>query len=298
MKKRLLLPVIALLAASCKEVPVLIDDGSTVFSESTHVSPTVEQPETKNFLIEEVTGVQCVNCPLGTEKLDELNAQNNNRLHVIAVHQSSFSLPYPENKYDFRTGDDGKSIIQGIFGSQGNPPTACFDRWPIGNNSKYLVDGQTNFAAAVAEMKARANTTPLNLSLSSTYNAEKDQYDIEVTVRYTKAVTAQHGLTIYLTEGNIEDVQLTPGGKDNNYIFNHVFRKSILPAAGKVILADLETKEPGRVYTCLISFKIDPDDAFQATWKPENMDVTAFVSVVGNAEDRHVIQVQTSPLKP
>src|SRR5690606_8426794 len=257
-----------------------------------------ETPETKNFLVEEVTGVRCVNCPLGTEKLNELNAQNNNRLHVIAVHQSSFSNPYDESKYNFRTGDDGKSIIQGIFGSQGNPPTACFDRWPLGNNSEYLVDGQTNFAAAVAEMKALSNTTPVNLSVQSKYNAQRDEYEIDVAIRYTENVTGQHGLTIYLTENDIEDVQLTPDGKDYNYIFNHVFRKAILPAAGKIILSDLDTKEAGRVYNCRTILKIDASDPFQSTWKPENLEVTAFLSVANNPDDKHVLQVQSAPLIP
>lgn len=298
MKKCLLIPVLCtLLAASCTEVPVTIDDGTLVFEESTHVSSDIEDPETKNFLIEDVTGVSCVNCPLGTEKLDELNAQNNNRLHVVAVHQSSFSLPYEGSAYDFRTGVDGKSIIIGIFGSQGNPPTACFDRWPIGNSSTYLVDGQTNFAAAVAEMKNRESNTPLNMKVAATYNSETDQYDIEVTIHYTEAVTAQHGLSIYLTESNIVDLQLTPQGMDPAYVFNHVFRKCVLPAAGRIYLADFATKEAGRVYVCRTSVKIDTTDPFQATWKPENMEVVAFVSVADNPDDKHVIQVQKTKLK-
>ncbi|PSK90297.1 Omp28-related outer membrane protein [Taibaiella chishuiensis] len=287
---------VALFAASCKEHGVSIDGNESLAEDTTYVSGTVEQAETKNFLTEEMSGVRCGNCPEGAIFLEELNEANGNRFRVVAIHQGSLTNPIkdrvPNSIQDFTT-EDGRKILQLIFGEQGNKPCVSFDRWPIGNGTnKYLVDGASNWPPKIAEMKGKRDKTPVNLKVESKFNAEKDQYDITVTLHYTQAVTGDNKLFIYLTENNIKDAFVEA---DTLITYNHVFRKAVTAADGKLILNTV-TKEPGRVYIYRAALKIDKTDAKQAFWNPDNIKVVAFVSN-GTADDKSVLQVQETSLK-
>lgn len=287
---------VALFAASCKEHGVSIDGNESLAEDTTYVSGTVEQAEVKNFLTEEMSGVRCGNCPEGAIILEELNESNDNRFRVVAIHQGSLTNPItervPKSIQDFTT-DDGKKILQLIFGEQGNKPCVSFDRWPIGNSTnKYLVDGAGNWPPKIAEMKSKRDKTPVNLKVASKFNAEKGQYDITVTLHYTQAVTTDNKLFVYLTENNIKDAFVE---SDTMITYNHVFRKAVTAADGRLILNNVE-KGPGRVYIYRAAVKIDQTDAKQKFWVPENMKVVAFVSN-GTVEDKSVLQVQETNLQ-
>ncbi len=287
---------VALFAASCKEHGVSIDGNDSLAEDTTYVSSTVEQAEVKNFLTEEMSGVRCGNCPEGAIILEELNESNGNRFRVVAIHQGSLTNPItervPKSIQDFTT-DDGKKILQLIFGEQGNKPCVSFDRWPIGNGTnKYLVDGASNWPPKIAEMKSKRDKTPVNLKVESKFNAEKSQYDITVTLNYTQAVTTDNKLFVYLTENNIKDAFVE---SDTMITYNHVFRKAVTAADGRLILNNVE-KGPGRVYIYRAALKIDKTDAKQKFWVPENMKVVAFVSN-GTVEDKSVLQVQETNLQ-
>lgn len=286
---------LALFAASCKEHGVSIDGNESLAEDSTYVSGTVDPAEVKNFLMEEMSGVRCGNCPEGAIFLEELNDANDNRFRVVAIHQGSLTSPItertPKSLQDFTT-DDGKKILQLIFGEQGNKPCVSFDRWPIGNGSnKYLVDGASNWPPKIAEMKGKRDKTPVNVKVESKYNTSKDQYDITVTLHYTSAVTTDNKLFVYLTENAIKDAFIEA---DTMITYNHVFRKAVTAADGRTILTNV-SKEPGRVYIYRAALKIDATDPKQKLWKPENIKVVAFVSNA-TTDDKSVLQVQETSL--
>jgi hypothetical protein len=303
MKKTFIYTASALLlfAASCKEnvVPIDMTEG-TASEDSTYVT-TAEAPESRRLLIEELSGVTCVNCPQGAEKLELLSAQNPNQLSIITIHTGVFTDPIPgKSIQNFQT-DDGIKLRTQVWNGQGNKPTAIFDRLFLGSGTnKYFIDSDLGWANAILQDKAAHPSTPLNLSVKSVYNEGKAQYDIEVAVKYTQAVTGKHALHIFLTESKIIDVQeLSTHVYDMEYEFNHVFRKAITPAnTGKQILPGLTTdaKEAGRVYIYRTSLKVDASDAKQKFWKPENMTVIAFVTDM-DAADKHVMHVKEVKLK-
>ncbi|RYZ47238.1 MAG: Omp28-related outer membrane protein, partial [Sphingobacteriales bacterium] len=151
---------------------------------------------------------------------------------------------------------------------------------------------------ALIQDKAAHTTTPLNITVTSEYKEAKGTYDIEVTVRYTEAVTGKHALHLFLTESKIIDVQeLSEGIYKDDYEFNHILRKYITPVAtGRSIETGADLKEKGRVYIYRNSLKIDKDDVAQSYWKPENMKVIAFVTDM-SAADKHIMHVMETELK-
>lgn len=293
--------VLLLFAASCKEnvVPIDMTEG-TAAEDSTYVT-TAEAPESRRLLIEELSGVTCVNCPQGAEILEELSTQNPNQLSIITIHTGVFTDPIPgKSIQNFQT-NDGVKLREQVWNGQGNKPTAIFDRLFLGSGTnKYFIDSYTGWANAILQDKAAHPSTPFNLSVKSAYNEGKSQYDIEVAVKYTQAVTGKHALHIFLTESKIIDVQeLTSHVYKTDYEFNHVFRKAITPVStGKQILPGLATdaKEAGRVYIYRTSLKIDASDPKQKFWVPANMKVIAFVTDMGSI-DKHVMHVQETDLK-
>ncbi len=303
MKKTILYTASALLlfAVSCKEngVPINMEEA-TLAEDSTYVG-AIETPQAKRILIEELSGVACLNCPQGADKLEELDAANPGQLSIISIHTGIYSDAIKDkSKQNFQT-DDGIILRKQVWAEEASKPAAAFDRLPIGSGTnKYFVEGYPDWSAKINQIKAMHPTTPVNLSLTSKYNEKKDQYDIEVTIKYTQAVTAQQALHIFLSEDKIVDVQqLSAITFDMNYEFNHVFRKAITMATtGKIFLADQETKVAGTVYIYRTSLKIDTSDPKQKFWThPENMKVTAFVANIAN-DDKRVIQVQETKLIP
>lgn len=283
---------------SCKEHGVSIDGNDNLAEDTTYVSKTPEAPEPKNFLVEELSGVRCGNCPEAAAFMEDLNKQNQDRLKVVTIHVSHLARMITEREpksIQNLAVPEGLRIVQRLFGEVGNMPCASGDRWMLGNSgNRYLVDGANNWPTLISSMKAKSSTTPVNIKLESKYNTEKDQYDITTTVHYTKAVTGANTLSIYLTESKIKDAFIDA---DELITYNHVLRKAITAAEGKVILDSHPTKEPGLTYIYRTALKIDASDPAQKFWQPENMKVLAFVSASAPPEDIHVYQVQEVNLK-
>jgi thiol-disulfide isomerase/thioredoxin len=288
----------ALFAVSCKEHVVPIDGGDNQSEDTTYVSATVEQAEPKNFLMEELSGVRCPNCPEGAERLEELAKLNEDRIKIVTIHFGYLAVPITSGTHrsdqDLRS-DNGTDVVKRIFAEQGSLPCAATDRlYGVGNESnKYFISGSNNWANAIAHMKTTNATTPINMKVTSVFNTDKSRYDITVTLHYTKPVTGSNVLNIFITENKIKEAFMY---SDTPIVYNHVMRKSLTSFDGKIILDKFPAKEAGRVYTYRTSLTIDASDPNQSKWKPENMKIVAFVSAM-NAEDKHVFQVQEIDLK-
>lgn len=292
---------LSLIATSCKEtVPPTTISGGTPAEDSTYVDSKVDPPQTRRMLIEELTGVTCVNCPDGALVLKKMLADNPNTLSVMSYHTGSFSDPISGlSNQNFQT-PDGTSLRVKLWGSPNAYPTAIFDRIKINTavTNPLFVDGYGEWPAFLALDKTQYSTTPVNLSVTSQYDDTKKQYNIEVLVKYTQDVSSDNTLNVFLSQDNITDVQeYSPSKYDSFYVFNHVFRKALTdPIYGKIIAKGLP-KTTGRVYIYRTAIAIDPTDATQKYWKAEDMHVTAFVSVANDINDIHIMQVQQTSLK-
>lgn len=302
MKKVLMYSAAAMLlfAASCKENVIPIDTSAPVIAEDSTYKGDVEPAQQRRMLIEEMSGVTCTNCPQGSEMLESLNVQYNNRLSIVTIHTGTFSDPIPgKSIQNFQT-DDGRALRDLVWKGQGNKPTAIFDRLLIGKDGTYFNDGSPDWPAALVKDTVAHPTTPLNIELKTAYYEATSEYGVEVKVKYTQEVTAKHAIHIFLTQSKIIDVQqLSHSDFDDNFQFNHVFRDAITPVAtGQPVLpnATSDTKEAGRVYIYRARFKINPADSKQKYWVPANMKVVAFVSDMSSA-DKHVIHVQETNLQ-
>lgn len=290
--------LMALAFVSCKEQPVSINLDQSTWDTAYEASP--EQAQTKDLLIEEFTGVHCPNCPAGSDLLHTMNEEGAfaGRLHIVSIHSGTLTDPISNEAYnsvqDFRT-EDGDQMLKGIFGGDLFKPCAAVDRLKIGNSGSDYFGISTTWASMMQQALTDHPGTPVNINITCS-PAGENQFAVEVKVAYTEAVEGRQALSILLLENDIEDAQSFPNDY-RLYTFQHVFRKALSPYNGQEILPDLATKPAGQVYILRSTLTINPNDDQQKFWKPENMEVVAFVHQTGGS-DKRVLHSQEAKLIP
>ncbi len=62
------------------------------FSSCEEIAPTITPCQTDRvILVEEFTGIDCVNCPIGAQKLKELSTQNPGKIVIVGIHAGYFA---------------------------------------------------------------------------------------------------------------------------------------------------------------------------------------------------------------
>lgn len=283
---------------SCKEVPVMIDVEKREQSDTTYTESSVETAQTKNFLVEELSGVQCVNCPAGMNKLIEMSTTGEfkDRLIIASIHVGTFAWVIEgKSKQDFVVpGSD--QLLEMVLGGDPGKPCASFDRLKMNNQFNYLIPNYNQWPANILSAKDSANTTPVNIHVTSTPGANEDEFDINVKLHYTEAVNDKQVLGIYLIENDIVDAMKYAVYTDTAYKFKHVLRKYVTPPTGKPILSDVSIA-PGRVYEYKTKLTVDRNNAQEAKWNTDKMSVIVFVNS-GKDGQRKIYHAVETHLKP
>lgn len=185
----------------------------------------------RKVLIEEFTGVRCVNCPAGSEAIEQLLDIHGDKLIAVSIHAGFFSLPFEENEFDFRT-DDGSNILN-LLGSPLGYPTGVVDR-NIFDGEDELQIGKGKWAGTIEQQLAEEAT--VKLDFNSSYDAGSREVNFDIAVEYlTDLNISAPRLSVYMIENGIEDYQETPDGKQSDYLHKHVFRDAVTPFDGQVL---------------------------------------------------------------
>ncbi len=238
------------------------------------VIPPVGPPELgdRKVLIEEFTGVRCVNCPDGSAEIENLRSLYGDNLVAVSIHAGFFSEPYPENLYDFRTPEGTQ--LQAYLGEPEGYPTAVINRKQFTGQSS-LQTGRSNWAGFIAQESALPPV--ISIATAATYQSADRLLDIEVTAIPQTAIDFPLYLTLMITENGIEDMQYTNDGLQPDYIHKHVLRKVLSIPTGDPIGNAFASGNP-----IVRSFSYTLPD----TWKAENCRVIAFVhQATGSAKE-------------
>lgn len=253
--------------------------GSFFFS-CTEIAPVIPPLGDKKILIEEFTGVRCVNCPAGAAEIENLRAIYGDRLIVISIHAGDFAPPYSDSKFDFRTMEGNE--LEKLLGSPIGYPSAVINRKRFASQNALQV-----FRTTWAGFAANESSTPSVISLGfvKNYDATNRKLDVEVKLIPTETLTSDVRLSVALTESGIIDQQETPAGKKSDYTHKNVFRKMLTKFDGDV-LSGLKKGEPiSKTFNILLP----------ANWVAENCKLIAFVHK--NGVEKEVLQVNDVNLK-
>ncbi|PSR15255.1 MAG: hypothetical protein DA408_02225 [Bacteroidetes bacterium] len=258
-----------LLGFACDEVaPVLnpIDTGG---------GPVPVAEQERQVLIEEFTGVRCVNCPAGSAAIEALRAVYGVKLVAVSIHAGFFAQPYAESQENLAT-PIGNSILS-LLGEPLGYPTAVVNRTRFNGEENRQV-GQSTWAGYIAEELQHA--PQVKIDLQRTYNEATREVTVRADLYIVENITDPDvRLTVYLTENNLSDSQLTPAGQQNDYIHKHVFRTALGAFDGDQLSESLVA---GAVVSRSFTYTL------AANWNPEECHIVAFVHRGGS--DLKVLQ--------
>lgn len=222
-----------------------IDDGEQLI----YVKP---EPAKRVVLLEDFTGQRCVNCPKGTEVIEQLQQTYGDSV-IIAVGIHGGPLGFSGNDHQV-----------GLATDIGNE---YYDYWhleyqPVGLVNRLGAVDYTDWAKVVKEELAK--TALLHMSLAATLSDGQIQIHLS---EYGIDGQITGKLQVWLLEDQITAMQLMPDGTANtDYVHNHVLRAAVNGAWGEdFTIGEAERKEQ-RLTQIL-----------DGTWNSQHLSVVAFV---------------------
>ncbi|HRN93311.1 MAG TPA: Omp28-related outer membrane protein [Chitinophagales bacterium] len=251
---------------SCKEVGPNINLGSKskALVDTTYLE-TPQTPEDKNVVMEEFTGVQCVNCPAGHQIIKTLKASYGERLVVISYHTDFLGDPFSFTTEDLRT--EAAKQVQDYLVFDGYKPAASIDRFAFNSSQTSLLYTRNTWSNRVQQELTK--TSPVNILLSSMVDSASRKLTATVELNYTSTITDAQKITLVIIENNIVEPQLNTGNViDTFYTHNDIQRVFLTNALGDEITT---TTEAGRVVKKMYQTDLPP------TLNLNNLKLVAFV---------------------
>lgn len=226
----------------------------------------------QNLVIEEFTGVQCVNCPQGSDEISSYVASYPGKVIPISVHSGFFSTPVPgKSKLDFRTPDG--DFIYNYIGPPPFYPSAVFNRKIFSNSD--LVYNQESWAGNVK--KVLESPAKYGLSLETTYDASSREVIITINGIAKENIDDKILAHVMITESNIVEWQKYPNAEGfiTDYVHKHVLRGIVSNFTGDQVAENPKTKQQfSKKYT----YKLKDG------WVAENCEVVGFITYASKKE--------------
>lgn len=278
-----------LLCASCDEnAPFPLNLTPDTAQDTTYMG-TVDVAQTQNVLVEDFTGVQCVNCPQGHETLKNLEEANPGRVIGISIHAGDLSDPLPNSDSSFVL-PQGLALYN-LLGVEGLP-AASINRIHFPNQDFIPVVGAGNWTAKVNEQLTQTQAS-VNMYLDKQYDAATRQLSIITELRYPQTIdnAVEHRINVYIAESAIIDPQeTTENGQTfviEDYEHNNVLRQMVTFVDGSTV--NTPDKQAGRVVVKTFNLTLPPN--FDAN----HCHIISFVQEK-TGDSQKVLQVQQSPI--
>ncbi len=275
----LLVLLLGLNACEEKEYPAIIlnTEADTTLVDTTYMLSEIPAKQDKVVVIEEFSGVQCVNCPQGARTVEEILAANPGRVISTVMHAGGFADPFSNSQEDFAI-DETEDL--NTFFTVAGYPAAVIDRTIFDGQDQEAIAANLTSWEVFTEERLEL-TTPVNLSVTIEYNDETRRLKSSVEAVYTEMVEEEHKLSVFLVENGIIDLQDDIDfGLIEDYEHNHVVRDMLTASRGIVLYEG--TKEAG--LTVFKEFAIELKD----NWKPEKCEIVAFIHK--SLESKEIVQ--------
>jgi len=217
-------------------------------------------------LIEEFTGAQCTNCPIGHRKLAELASVYGDSIVVVSIHAGEFARPNANKGYptDFRTaaGEELNTRFR-VFAY----PAAVIDRSKIDGTS--FVVGVQNWGSAIARQLQLS--TPIAIETHAALDTVSNQLAITVRIQCTQDIGYPLNIGYYIVEDSVVAPQLDNGVYIPDYIHRHVLRDAPLGAYGEALISS--QAPAGTQLTRTFTYNLGDQ-----RWNRQHLEVVVFVT--------------------
>lgn len=272
MKKSFLFILLSLfLWTGCEELPPTVNPLMGPPEEP----PIVVDDQLRNVLIEEFTGVTCVQCPGGSAEIEALLGIHGSRLVAVSIHAGDFSFPFPDSQVDFRS-DEGNQLIN-YLGSPYGYPSAVINRKKFDGEFDLQL-GKDQWAGYIELEKAE--TPKVRIGVRTDYNESTGGITVDAKLFVDETVDNPNArISVMITESGIVDKQDSTNGIIEDYEHKHVLRGMLTSFQGDAIPFDLVAGAEGEItFTGTLG----------ADWVPDKCKVIVLVHI--NDADKDVLQ--------
>lgn len=232
----------------------------------------------QKLIIEEFTGVQCVNCPQGSDEIASFVAAYPGKVIPVSLHAGYFSTPVPgKSVQDFRTPD--ADFLYEYIGPAPFYPSAVFNRKVFSNND--LIYNQPSWAGLVQQVLE--SNSKCGLSLETSYNEANRELTVTISGIAKEKINDGILAHVMITESNIVEWQKYPNaqGYIADYVHKHVLRGIVSGFTGDKVADNPKAKQN---FSKTYKYKL-PEK-----WVVENCEVVGFVSY---ASKKEIIQAES-----
>jgi hypothetical protein len=266
------------LSACQEETPFVV--GPQIALDTTYVDLNLPPTPDRVVLLEDFTGVQCVNCPEAHDLAKTLGEAHPGR--VVAVSEHNYFLGgFANSSEDLRTPE--AFAIDALLG-----PTTL---WPIGMVNRRRFAGEPAVLLAMSKwtgyVEEELSIPPLaDVQVSAALSQDGNSLEVTAQVHFLETVEGALRLSVMVLESGIVDPQQTLTGVVDDYVHDHVLRVMPTPATGALIPT---TTERGRVLRRIYTVDLPPN------WDRSRLEVVAFVHY-GELANNAVLQVAAQKL--
>ncbi len=201
--------------------------ASTFSFSQTPVSQSVSK---KNVILEEFTGIHCVNCPDGHKTANQISAANPGRVVLVNYHTGSYATP-SAGELNLST-PNGATIAN--WEQISGYPSGSISRIPYDDGyGLELGFGRGSWSTAASTILV--DDSPVNIAMDASIDGITRLVTVKVEIFYTSpfASGTNHRLNVGILQDNIAEyqtgasynsAQILPNGKYNHL---HVFRKFV-----------------------------------------------------------------------
>lgn len=232
----------------------------------------VEVSSKSIILIEDYTGVKCVNCPAAAELAHKIQETYPENVLVLGVHAGDLAMPLDPNQ-DFRT--EAGTAWWNYFEFAANP-IGTINRTKNGDSYGYKKD---SWSSAVSSLLIADDPIVKFKIQPIAYDTASREIEFKVKTTFLTETEGNFYIFACVMEDSIVGKQKTPEGLVSDYMHRHVLRKAINGSWGEELFngtteADFELET---------EFSTTLDDKF-------NDKQCYVIAYVYDYNDKHIIQ--------
>lgn len=216
----------------------------------------IEMPQvtaSRNVLLEEFTGQNCVNCPSAHRVIEALREQYGESMISVSIHAGNFAF------------DEG--VMEPAFQTFKTPEGDTYaNMWGIQEYPSGVVDRRSGVLMSDAWSASIYNELqrPTNIDIDLTAVVTEDGISVTTELRPTEDINGH--LQLWVVEDSISSYQVDGSARLFDYVHNNVYRASVNGVGGE------EVKLQKSVYQ-----KYFDTVPLKERWNIDNLRIVAFV---------------------
>ena len=239
----------------------------------------------RKVLLEDYTGMKCVNCPAATSSAEALVELYKGQVILMTVHAGYFSVPDATGHYttDYRVAEGVAWFNDFMLISN---PMGMVNRTEY--NGKQAI-GAGSWAEVVSDVVKENEVATIHIETEYTPTS-RHHINTTIDTKFTEQLDGVYNLTVCILEDSIvgwqknNDTLVGPVPDIENYMFNDLLRAVLNGTYGEQLTASVDTTQ---IYSKTYLYTLEE------SWVPERLSLVAFV--FDNAT-KEIIQVEKNHL--